>query len=515
MKPKRAPTIRFKLIMLVLACVVPASLLAVVFIAHDYQRSREHLLFNLLTTARTMMSVVDRDIASIESSLQALATSPNLDDRNFRAFYAQAKRIQSGTENISIALLDESGSQVVNTRYPFDEILADYSLADSFQAVQDTNKPVISNIFFSKVHPQPLLAIGVPVHTPTSSGRYTLHAAISPERFEKLLQQQRLPAEWISAVFDGAGNIIARNREMARFVGRKGSPDLLEHMAAGEPIFISTTHDGVAMHTIISHSTISSWALAIGIPTQLIDDQLRYALMWLVLATVALLASSLTAAWLIGGRIAESIRGLTGPALALGSGDVVTIPPLHLREADEVGSSLVKVSEMLHRAQHLANHDVLTGLANRALFNEIVVQHLSLCERNNSTLSILFLDLDGFKGINDQHGHEIGDRLLCMVAARLKAGSRHSDMVARLGGDEFAIVMVGSTMKDSAIVARKLVRKLSDPYEIDNLVLQISASIGVASYPESGVTVEALLQRADVAMYRAKEMGRSRVEMAS
>ncbi|MDQ7968308.1 MAG: GGDEF domain-containing protein, partial [Oxalicibacterium faecigallinarum] len=120
-----------------------------------------------------------------------------------------------------------------------------------------------------------------------------------------------------------------------------------------------------------------------------------------------------------------------------------------------------------------------------------------------------------FKPINDQYGHEIGDRLLCMVAARLKAGSRHSDMVARLGGDEFVIMMVGSTMKDSSVVARKLVRKLSDPYEIDDLTLHISASIGVASYPESGVTVDALLQRADTAMYRAKEKGRSRVETAS
>ncbi|MDQ7970903.1 MAG: cache domain-containing protein, partial [Oxalicibacterium faecigallinarum] len=390
MKTKRAPTIRFKLITLVLACVVPASLMAVLFIAHDYQRARDHLLFNLLTTARTMMAVVDRDIASIESALNALATSQHLDDHNFGAFYTQAKRIQDASENISITLLDASGTQVFNTRYPYNEMLADYSLSDEFQTIQDTGKPLISNLFVSKINPRPLLAIGVPVQAGGHANRYTLHATINPERLEKLLQQQGLPAEWISAVFDGSGTIIARNREMSRFVGRKGSPDLLENIAAGNNSFVSTTHDGVTVYTVISHSSVSNWSLGIGIPTRLIDNQLRITLWWLVLATITLLATSLGAAWLIGGRIAESIRGLTGPALALGSGEVVSIPPLHLREADEVGSSLIKVSEMLHRAQHLANHDVLTGLANRALFNEMVEQHLSLCERNNSTLSILY-----------------------------------------------------------------------------------------------------------------------------
>jgi len=227
-----------------------------------------------------------------------------------------------------------------------------------------------------------------------------------------------------------------------------------------------------------------------------------------------LLSSSLCAAWRIGGRIAESIRSLTGPALALSSSEIVKVPPLKLREADEVGASLTRVSEMLHQAQHRANHDVLTGLANRALFNEMLNQHLSLCKRNSSVLSVLYIDLDGLKAINDHYGHETGDKLLCQVAARLKAGTRHSDIVSRLGGDEFSIILLGAPLQASAMMASKLVENLSLPYDVDGLTLHISASIGVAAYPESGILPEALLQRADSAMYRAKQQGRSRVATA-
>lgn len=516
---KRVPSIRSKLVLLVTACVLPASLMAVVLIAHDYQRTRELLLSNLLGTARAMVSVVDRDMTSIESSLVALGTSPHLASKNYRAFYRQAQnvlKIQAEQGDINIALLDRNGTQYINTRRPFGAPLPTRSRFKGIEAVFDTGRPVISDLFVGEVTQRPLLVIGVPIALHGDKVDYSLNAGIFPERFEKLLHQQKLPEGWIAAIFDGNGNIIARTRDMQNYVGKPGTPEMIRRMAAAsEDTFISTTYDGVQVHTVFSRSSLSNWSLAIGIPTQSITDELHNTLFWLSFATIALLASSLTAAWLIGGRIAESIRGLTGPALALGSGEVVSVPPLHLREADEVGRSLVKVSELLHRAQHQANHDALTGLANRALFNEIVSQQLLLCERNNTALAILYIDLDGFKAVNDRHGHETGDKLLCNVAARLKGGSRSSDVVARLGGDEFAVVMVGATMEDGVLVGEKLVDSISAPYLINGLELHVSASIGVAAYPDSGVTSDALLHHADGAMYKAKGMGRRQVATAS
>lgn len=516
MKTKRAPTIRSKLVLLVMACVLPAALMAALLINHDYQRAREQLLANSLGTARAMVSVVDRDLASIESSLVALATSPYIAPGNFGAFYHQAQNVlknQSTQGDMNIALQDISGKQYINTRRPFGATLPTRSNFVGVQAIYETGRPVISDIFVGEVTKRPLLAVGVPV---LSHGtRYNLNAGIYPERFEKLLLQQKLPQGWIAGILDGNGKIIARTKDMARYSGQMAPPDLIKRLkAATEDTFERVTLDGTPVHTVFVRSSVSNWSLAINIPTQSLQHELEKTLFGLILATFILLVFSLTAAWFIGGRIANSVRGLTGPALALGTGDKVTIPPLHLREADEVGSSLMKASAMLQSAQHRANHDGLTGLANRTLFNEIVNQQLLLCERNHTVLSILYIDLDGFKIINDGHGHETGDRLLRSVAARLKAGSRNSDVVARLGGDEFAIVMVGTSMRNARTTAEKLVESVSEPYVLDEVTVRISASIGIAAYPDSGVTSEALLHKADRAMYKAKGLGRRRVETA-
>jgi len=283
---KHAPTIRSKLVMLVLVCVLPASLLAVVLISYDYQRTREHLLFNLLTTARTLMSVVDRDVASIESSLVALATSPHLQTGDFHRFYTQAQtvlRIQNQGEDTHIALVAAQGKQILNTRRPLESTLPDYSSAIGFTTIQHTGRPFISNLFTSPLNQHYLLTIGVPVVSAPSF--QSLHATIYPERLEKLLQQQQLPANWVAAILDSTGTILARSKETQHYVGRSGSPSLLHNIRGGETLFVSSTHQGLKVYTAVSHSTISNWSLALGLPTELIDKELRTTMMWLVLAT--------------------------------------------------------------------------------------------------------------------------------------------------------------------------------------------------------------------------------------
>ncbi len=519
MKTKLAPTIRSKLVLLVMACVVPAALMAVLLITHDYQRARDQLLLNSLSTARAMISVVDRDFASIESSLITLATSPYLASNDLRAFYNQAQDVlknQRDQDGINIVLSDSQGNQYLNTHQPYGSPLPPHTEIIRLEELFKDEQPVISDLFFGTVSKQNLFAITVPVPGQREP-RYSLSAGVLPERMDKLLQQQHVPEGWIAAIFDSSGTIVARTGNRPELIGKKGVPEIVNRMrTTDEDMFESVTYDGTAVQTVFSRSKISNWSLAIGIPTQDIMHELRNTLFLLILATIILLACSVAAAWLIGGRIADSIHGLTGPALALGAGKLVTVPPLHLREADEVGNSLARASEMLHQAQHQANHDVLTGLANRALFHEIVSQQLALCERNNSVLSILYIDLDGFKAVNDKYGHEAGDKLLRAVATRLKTNSRHSDVVARLGGDEFAMVMVGATMDNARFVAEKMVEAISAPYVLDDtLTSHISASIGVATYPESGTTSEGLLHRADGAMYKAKNLGRRRVALAT
>ena len=161
------------------------------------------------------------------------------------------------------------------------------------------------------------------------------------------------------------------------------------------------------------------------------------------------------------------------------------------------------------RIHHLAYYDNLTGLPNRTFFFRLLDQALSTAQRNELYCAVLFVDLNRFKPINDTLGHEVGDRLLQQVAARLRTGLRDADTVARLGGDEFVVALVGITQRDHAtVVARKLLEALSTPFLVDGRELALGAAIGISIYPEDGQETQTLIRLADIAMYRAKQTGR-------
>ncbi len=160
---------------------------------------------------------------------------------------------------------------------------------------------------------------------------------------------------------------------------------------------------------------------------------------------------------------------------------------------------------------HLAQHDVLTDLPNRLLLNDRLTQAISLARRNHSQLAVLFLDLDGFKHINDSLGHSVGDKLLQSVANRLSACVRKSDTVSRQGGDEFVILLSEITRAaDAAIIAAKIIAQLKRRHGIGKHRLRISASVGLSTYPNDGEDAETLIKNADAAMYDAKQSGRDK-----
>ena len=164
--------------------------------------------------------------------------------------------------------------------------------------------------------------------------------------------------------------------------------------------------------------------------------------------------------------------------------------------------------------EYQAYYDSLTGLPNRLLFRDRVVNALPAARRNRLGLAIMYLDLDGFKLVNDALGHSIGDLLLADAAMRLKVCLRASDTVSRIGGDEFAMLINELTATDAvAGIARKLLDSLAAPFSIGGHELFITASIGVSFYPADGDDVETLLKCADAAMYRAKELGRNRAQI--
>src|SRR6266851_5786083 len=190
------------------------------------------------------------------------------------------------------------------------------------------------------------------------------------------------------------------------------------------------------------------------------------------------------------------------------------VSPLHDSRGQVTGAVTVVRDVTLARAMalqlaHSALHDVLTGLPNRMLLNDRVNQAIALASRHRRKFAVLFLDLDGFKHINDSLGHPIGDKLLQSIAKRLVKCVRATDTVSRQGGDEFVVLLSEMAQsEDAAITARRLLQAVAEAHSIDQHDLHVTASIGVSVYPDDGLDAETLIKNADTAMYQSKENGR-------
>lgn len=170
----------------------------------------------------------------------------------------------------------------------------------------------------------------------------------------------------------------------------------------------------------------------------------------------------------------------------------------------ELENQLKEKNQLL---EYMSYHDPLTCLPNRRLLEEFAEKMLKLAKRENKTLSILFMDLDKFKPINDVYGHQVGDEVLKMVAARLERFTRSNDMVSRFGGDEFVISAYDCSKQDAKAFAERLIKAMEEPMKIDQLTLQLSASVGIATFPEDGDELTKLIRFADERLYMAKKSG--------
>jgi diguanylate cyclase (GGDEF)-like protein/PAS domain S-box-containing protein len=191
-----------------------------------------------------------------------------------------------------------------------------------------------------------------------------------------------------------------------------------------------------------------------------------------------------------------------------------SVAPIHDRDGRAIGAVMafrdVTVARTFaHQMTYAAEHDFLTGLPNRMLLNDRIDQAIALAPRHLKRVAVLFLDLDGFKRINDSLGHLVGDKLLQSVARRLVDCVRASDTVSRQGGDEFVVLLSEvQHLEDAAVTATRMLAAVAEAHGVDQHELHVTASIGVSVYPADGVDAVTLIKKADAAMYRAKENGR-------
>lgn len=200
------------------------------------------------------------------------------------------------------------------------------------------------------------------------------------------------------------------------------------------------------------------------------------------------------------------------PLMALITGPLLTILlAFALRFWMIAKQEKIDLVEAMQIIQHQANYDALTDLPNRILFKERLKLSLSQADRLNTWVSLLSIDLDGFKLVNDQYGHDVGDELLKQTSQRLLHCIRQTDTATRLGGDEFAIILTNLHAKDEMeLVSRKILGELSKPFVINNISISISGSIGIALYPSDTRDQKDLIIKADQAMYMAKKSGKSK-----
>jgi diguanylate cyclase (GGDEF)-like protein len=178
-------------------------------------------------------------------------------------------------------------------------------------------------------------------------------------------------------------------------------------------------------------------------------------------------------------------------------------------ERDRAAAAAERVQRERERLEFLAGHDALTGLVNRRRFDSLLDERMTACRQERGQLAVLYVDVDGFKRINDRLGHSVGDELLCCFAARLRAGVRASDVVARLGGDEFALILEHTGIEQAVRTADALIEQLARPYHVRDMMLEVSASIGIAVNPDASTCARTLVEAADAAMYRAKGAGKA------
>lgn len=185
------------------------------------------------------------------------------------------------------------------------------------------------------------------------------------------------------------------------------------------------------------------------------------------------------------------------------------ISVLDMRLESRTSKLAVSLAEANEELTYLALHDNLTKLPNRALLEDRLKHAIHGADREKSTFALMFLDLDGFKAVNDAYGHSIGDLLLIEVAKRIGPNIRMHDTISRVGGDEFVLLAVVGDPADAATVAGKLLSLIREPFLIDGRELRMSVSIGIAMYPGNGKNQHELLSNADAAMYHAKSLGRN------
>ena len=526
------PSLRSRFALLIAILVSLLSWLLGSLIAHDSStRMRSEIGQDLAETAYQMLDRLDRGIATRSHIIQVLSRLQELQGDNPRPLLDHLH--QAFPEFAWIGLSDLQG----RVKAASGGLLEGASIAERPVFINGRERLFIGDVhdavLLSKLLPNPsgetlkFLDISVPVFNARQEKTGVLAAHLAWEWAQDLRAAMMRPAQSRHTVeffvLDTQQRIILGPRDL---LGQQLHLPLLDKLSAEQPRWgVQTWPDG--------KDYLNGFALSSGykdypglgwtvVARQSLEEAYapaeelrRDILIWGIIS--ALIVAFI--GWLLASHFTRPLRQIARAADRLSAGQIIEIPQIDgTREIAQLSQSIRHLVESLSSQQtalgmmeNLAHHDPLTGLPNRAALEKYLPRAQQRSQSKNSSLALLYLDLDGFKAINDRFGHAGGDQLLREVADRLRHALRDGDMVARLGGDEFLMVLQVTghdSLNQARLIAGRVLTSLARPIELDGISAHIGCSIGGALWPQDDSELSDVLGLADQALYRAKHAGK-------
>ncbi|MBV9557418.1 MAG: hypothetical protein JO254_10090 [Pseudolabrys sp.] len=401
--PTKRRTIRFWLNALVVACVLPAVIVASFILVREFNQERDSLVRDTIGTARALSQTVDAELTGVRSALLVLAQSSSLKNGAFADFYGEAKDLVGDLNGQNIFLTDFNGQQVVNTLRPFGETLPRRNGLEQLRRIAETGQPVISDLFVGALSGKPVVTVEVPVRI-QGELRYSLGMAIGANRLSDILHRQNVPAGWLVGIVDNNETIVARSVNGDRVVGEKISAGLKNAIAVSrEGSFEGLTREGVEALSSFSRSPVSGWIVAIGMPANSVVGSLRDALLFNMVTAIVLLAGGVYLARSISRRIAGSIGALREPAIGLGSSSAVEIPSTPIQEVHDLGQSILDARTLIDQRTNERN-DLRRRIMVAQEQERLRLAH-DLHDQTGQSVTAAILDLKAIESVIDEKNH--------------------------------------------------------------------------------------------------------------
>lgn len=480
-----------------------------------YQQQVEHQARGQAALARSAQAAatsVGHLLDSTLVELRSLARVDHIERGDMAAMHAYASRVVQVDGRVrSISMTDAAGQQIFNTRVPYGSALPLSRVADLQAPLFSGAQGLISPLVDGALEKAPVVGVAVPVQVQGRT-RYALRATLDLDEVAERLADQAWPTDWTATVLDQRHTIIARSRDVQRYIGQPATESLSSGIRSGAAQFLARTKDGTEVMVSAAQVPGSEWVVAVGQPAAALRDEVRQSMLVVLVAGGICACLGIGLAVLVARQLGAQMRGLVNASLQPGSPGAA--PASQVAEVAHLASELTRarlgqgrVTEELHRARR----DALTGLAGRVQFLEAAGDLLARSAREGDRcLGMLFIDLDGFKQANDRLGHDAGDRILQQVGSALCACIRADDIAGRLGGDEF-VVCLQAPAPQAAEIACTLAERIV--HAVSAIGDGVGCSIGVAlARPDE--ELDTLIRRADQAMLAAKRAGKGRVRSA-